>query len=176
MMCTLHPLLMPHLLFINNQMSLKILPHIWGPFEWCHQICEGCLGIFRCQAIYSKNDGKFCVQNRIYRNICYSYYHIFPFICMHTRSKFHFLLWQFVLWFQSGVKIRNLISLGISSYSQSTLLSIPAWISNYIHCKVWGEITYPFPNFNGSTIEVWEWMSNFILHFTGHVITYPWWD
>ena len=31
---------------------------------------------------------------------------------------------------------------------------IPAWISNYIHCNVWDEITYPFPNFNGATIQV----------------------
>ena len=52
---------------------------------------------------------------------------------------------------------------------------IPAWISNYIHHKVWDEITYPFPNFNGATVEVWEWISNFIPHFTGTVITYPRW-
>ena len=32
------------------------------------------------------------------------------------------------------------------------------------------------PNFNGSTVEVWEWISNIILHFTGHGITYPCWD
>ena len=51
-----------------------------------------------------------------------------------------------------------------------------AWISNYIHYDVWGETTYPFPNFNGSTVEVWEWISNFIPHFTGNVITYPYWD
>ena len=25
-------------------------------------------------------------------------------------------------------------------------------------------------------IQVWEWISNFIPHFTGHVITYPCWD
>ena len=25
----------------------------------------------------------------------------------------------------------------------------------YIHNKVWDEITYPFPNFNGFTVEVW---------------------
>ena len=31
--------------------------------------------------------------------------------------------------------------------------------------KVWDEITYPFPNFNGVTVEVWEWISNFIPHF-----------
>ena len=31
---------------------------------------------------------------------------------------------------------------------------IPAWISNYMPGKVWGEITYPFLNFNGYTVEV----------------------
>ena len=53
---------------------------------------------------------------------------------------------------------------------------IPAWLSNYmyIHYKVWDEITYPLPNFNGEAVEVWEWIRNFIPHFTGHVITYPW--
>ena len=29
-----------------------------------------------------------------------------------------------------------------------------------------GEITFPFPNLNGTTIDVWEWISNFIPHFT----------
>ena len=33
------------------------------------------------------------------------------------------------------------------------LTLIPAWISNYIHYKVWDEITYPFLNFNGA--EIW---------------------
>ena len=36
-----------------------------------------------------------------------------------------------------------------------------AWINNYIHNKVWSEITYPFPNLNGA-IEIYEWMSNLI--------------
>ena len=31
---------------------------------------------------------------------------------------------------------------------------IPAWISNYIHYKVWDEITYPFTNIKGTTVEV----------------------
>ena len=31
---------------------------------------------------------------------------------------------------------------------------IPAWISNYVPRKVWDEITYPFLNFNGCTVEV----------------------
>ena len=41
---------------------------------------------------------------------------------------------------------------------------ILTWVSNYIHYKVWDEITYPFPNFNGAAVEVWEWISNFTPH------------
>ena len=51
-----------------------------------------------------------------------------------------------------------------------------AWISNHMPCKVQDEITYPFPNFSGCIVEVWEWRSNFILHFITDVITYPCWD
>ena len=46
-------------------------------------------------------------------------------------------------------------------------------MSNYIYqYNVWGEITYPFPDFNGAAIEVWERIGNFIPYFTGHVFTY----
>ena len=34
---------------------------------------------------------------------------------------------------------------------------IPIWINNHIPNKLWGEITNPFPNFNGCTVEVWEY-------------------
>ena len=34
------------------------------------------------------------------------------------------------------------------------LTLIPVWISNYTHYNEWNEITYPFPNFNGATVEV----------------------
>ena len=34
------------------------------------------------------------------------------------------------------------------------LTLIPAWISNHLPSKVWGEITYPLLNFNGATVEV----------------------
>ena len=50
---------------------------------------------------------------------------------------------------------------------------ISAWISNYTHYNVWDEIAYSFLNFNGETDDVWEWIRNFISHFTGYVITYP---
>ena len=35
------------------------------------------------------------------------------------------------------------------------LTLIPAWINNYHHYIVWNEFTYPFPNFNGFTVEIW---------------------
>ena len=40
----------------------------------------------------------------------------------------------------------------------------------YTHYNVWDEIIYPFQR---ATIDVWKWISNFIPHFTGHVITDP---
>ena len=32
-------------------------------------------------------------------------------------------------------------------------------LTNPMPRKMWDEITYPFPNFNGATVEVWEWIS-----------------
>ena len=46
------------------------------------------------------------------------------------------------------------------------LTLIPSWIGNYIHYIVWSEITYPFPNCNGGTVEVWEWINDFNPYFT----------
>ena len=51
--------------------------------------------------------------------------------------------------------------------------SILAWINNNEPHKVWNEITYPFPNFNGCTSEVWEWIRNSTSYFKMDVITYP---
>ena len=47
------------------------------------------------------------------------------------------------------------------------LTLIPACINNYMNYKVWDEITYSFPIFNGTTVEAWEWISNFIPHLLG---------
>ena len=52
----------------------------------------------------------------------------------------------------------------------------PSIISNHMPNNVWDEITYPLPNFNGATVEVWKWISNFIPRFIVDVITYPCWD
>ena len=42
--------------------------------------------------------------------------------------------------------------------------------------RTYGEITYLFLNLNISTVEVWEYISDFIPHFIMDVVTYPWWD
>ena len=47
-------------------------------------------------------------------------------------------------------------------WDEITLIS--AWISNHKLSIVWDKITYPFPNFNGCSAEVWERISNFIMH------------
>ena len=38
--------------------------------------------------------------------------------------------------------------------------------------NMWDEITYPFPNFNSCTVEVWEFI---ITHCVMYVITYSRW-
>ena len=50
---------------------------------------------------------------------------------------------------------------------------VPACISNYTHARMQHGITYPFPNFNGATFEVWERVSDFIPYLIGYVISYP---
>ena len=56
------------------------------------------------------------------------------------------------------------------------LTLIPTCISNHMLSRVWCEITYPFLNFNGNAVEVWERIYNFIPHFIMDVITYTCWD
>ena len=38
-------------------------------------------------------------------------------------------------------------------FTKSSLILISAWLSNHMQCNVWDEITYPFLNFNGGTLE-----------------------
>ena len=65
---------------------------------------------------------------------------------------------------------------GQRPFYEHGLTLIPGWISNYIFWIVLDEITYPFPNINGATVEVWEWVTNFTQHFTMDAITYAFWD
>ena len=45
------------------------------------------------------------------------------------------------------------IELSPGTLSQTWINFNLAWISNYIHYKVWDEITYPFPNFNRQPLK-----------------------
>ena len=87
-------------------------------------------------------------------------------------------IWDWLQWL-TGVKEHLNSGLPMTTSGplyQHGLTCIITWIGSYIHYKAWNEIIYPFSNFNGAAIEVWEWMNNFISHFSGHVITYPCWD
>ena len=42
------------------------------------------------------------------------------------------------------------------SFYQRESTWILAWSSNHMPSKMWDEITYPFPNFNGCTVDVWN--------------------
>ena len=46
-----------------------------------------------------------------------------------------------------------------------------AWTVNPMSNKVWHEITYPFPNVNNCTVEILEWVNDYIPHFIVDVIT-----
>ena len=49
-------------------------------------------------------------------------------------------------------------------FYQHGLTIIPSWINNRMPSKVWDQITYPLRNVNGCTVEIWEWISDFIPH------------
>ena len=57
-------------------------------------------------------------------------------------------------------------AIGDPFYSHGLTLT-PAWISGHTPKKTWNEITYPFTNFNGCGVEVWEWLSNYITLYNG---------
>ena len=72
--------------------------------------------------------------------------------------------------------MQEMIMIPRSPFQWHGLTLIPAWINDYIHYNVWDGIIYPFTNFNCCTVEVWKWISNFICHVIGQVITYPCWS
>ena len=65
-------------------------------------------------------------------------------------------------------KCHNISSHLVSHLNECHLIDLltcinfnPSIVSNHMPCKMWDEITYQFPNFNGCAAEVWEWISNF---------------
>ena len=72
--------------------------------------------------------------------------------------------------------VPHCLGLGHETMVSAVCLSLFLWISIHMSSKVYDEITYQFLNFNGCTIDVYEWISNFIPYFIMDVITYPCWD
>ena len=77
-------------------------------------------------------------------------------ICDNNNTKQAFMsrlyLWWFIIESDNNVVSSDIINCVLFYYYGLTL--IPAWISNYIHYNMWDEITYPFLNFSGCTVEV----------------------
>ena len=63
----------------------------------------------------------------------------------------------------------------LTVYNQVSFKWRPEAPCHNIPSKMWDKITYPFPYFNGCTVEVWEWRSYFTLDCIVDVITYPCW-
>ena len=109
-----------------------------------------------------------------------------PYVFLYTGNLvfswwLHPMYWIPFTWSTEGYPIVPYIWLmtGIDTWCcypdhfyQHGLTLIPAWISNHIHYIVRDANTYPFMNFNRATVEVWEWISDLIPHFTVHVIIY----
>ena len=79
---------------------------------------------------------------------------------------------QYKLNILRGVKPTAHITGGPFDWNDLTL--IIAWISTSIIKS--GMKLLIHSKLQRWTVEVWEWISDFIQHFIGHVITYPWWN
>ena len=85
------------------------------------------------------------------------------------RSKFHWNLFLrvqltiFQHWFRSWLGANQATSHYLNQWLLDCRHIYASLGLNELTCpeKVWYEITYPFPNFNGAAIEVWESLSNF---------------
>ena len=85
----------------------------------------------------------------------------FPLTSITWSDKWHMLL-KFLL-MKDQIHVRVLV-LKLESSEKTRSINYVGWFP---------KITYPFPNFKGVTVEVWEWKGNFIPHFTMNAITYP---
>ena len=77
---------------------------------------------------------------------------IFTLLLYIPAMRIFIRLWKSVIWWLTNTSPFTPMAAMRRRYHGLTL--IPAWISNYMPGKVWGEITYPFLNFNGCTVEV----------------------
>ena len=63
--------------------------------------------------------------------------------------------WAGKMWLTTSDKVNTVFLLIIWCHQGLLLTLFPARISNCAHYKLWDEITYPFPNFNGWGMHKW---------------------
>ena len=125
-----------------------------------------CYSLFRnMQAIEWQNFALWDVEY-----IRYWYFFILPnyiFILLNLKDLYYIYWFPWYLSLSLKKSGRRLLADSIKPpYERRTILLTwikfnPTCISNHIHYNMWGEITYPFPNFNGATFEVWYgWVSS----------------
>ena len=66
-----------------------------------------------------------------------------------------------------SVEYQQMFDPGLYVQEPFLITLIPQWISNYIQCEVWDEITQPPLKFGNES----NFTSNFTPHFTGQMIT-----
>ena len=79
--------------------------------------------------------------------------------------KLEILYWDGQIGTWKTTYFKNKLEFGLYGWSKANVLRkhpfysyglslIPVWVGNYIHSKVWDEITYRFPNFNGAIVAI----------------------
>ena len=123
-------------------------------FKNCCHISQG------TKSQYSSDEVRFKLCRPTFWKQCL--FHVNPFHVTH-------LMYGYLRYSLRRYHITQYLMFPCCVYKQS-------WSPFYQHAlyKVWDEITYPFPNSNGCTVEVWEWMNNFIPHFRVDIIHEPW--
>ena len=111
-----------------------------------HMVSPECPGGFLADIIFNDGNVYECIST--WKMMCCQFCH-----CTHISTRVIWLVSHLLTW------------INLSS----------TWTCNYIRYQKWDEITYPSTNLNGTTIEVWQWISDLILHLTGYVITYLYW-
>ena len=81
------------------------------------------------------------------------------------------IYWYYNIWVYLSMLRTIYITFDIKRRKQQHLL-LCIYVSNYIHCEMYDEITYSSRNLNGASLEVWESISNFTPPITRLVISY----
>ena len=80
--------------------------------------------------------------------------------CLNISTEFNAMISNTFV--QVCLTVKKCCSWGHFNWYGLALILTCTCISNHMPSKVWKEITYSFPTFNGFIVEAWEWMNNFI--------------